>query len=284
MKNKKKLVINTFLVLFGTFLLALAVQIFILPYNILSGGVAGIAVAIEPFIHVDTTLMANVLVMVLFLLGWAVLGKEFAINTFLSSISYPVFMNMIKVWNVQLSIEPFLASFYGGLVGGIGIGLVMRTGASTGGMDVPPLIVHKLTGIKISMLVLFTDAFTVLLGLAAYDLSSVLVGFLSVFATSYGINWVLTAEGSVSKSVQIISPKYQEIADAVQTRLSRGTTIMEATGGYTHQPKHVLLCVVSQNQYNELIEIIDEFDTTAFVITTDATDMHGMGFSFKFRV
>jgi uncharacterized membrane-anchored protein YitT (DUF2179 family) len=100
MKNKKKLLINTFMVLFGTFLLALAVQVFILPYNILSGGVAGIAVAVEPFIHVDTTLMANVLVMVLFLLGWAVLGRDFAINTFLSSISYPVFMNMIRVWNV----------------------------------------------------------------------------------------------------------------------------------------------------------------------------------------
>ena len=160
----RKKVLNLILILLGTFILAVSVEMFILPYHILSGGVAGIAVAVEPFFHIDETLFANGMILALFFLGWIFLGRQFAVNTAVSSLFYPVFTTLLSRCVLETDIDPVLASFYAGLLGGFGIGLVMRTGASTGGMDVPPLILNRLTGVKISTLVMIVDGLTVLKG------------------------------------------------------------------------------------------------------------------------
>lgn len=270
------------LIFIGTLILALSVEMFIIPYNILSGGVAGIAVALEPFFHVDKTLLANILTVLLFLLGWAVLGKSFAINTAFSSALYPVFTTLLSKINYGIDVPPMLASFYAGLLGGVGIGLIMRAGASSGGMDVPPLILHKLTGARISTLVVITDGLTVLLGVVAYDLNAALVGLISVMASGAGIHYVLEAgQGTSAKSVQIISDHYQEMNEAIAKELDRGVTLIDAQGGYSAQPKKVILCVVSERQYTRLLSIIRQIDEHAFVITTDASDMHGEGFTYS---
>lgn len=282
-KEKRKQILNTFLVILGTFILAISVEAFIIPYQILSGGVAGIAVALQPIVHVSATLIANSVLIILLIIGGLILGKEFLRNTVLSCVCYPIFTSLLYN-RISLTINPILASFYGGLVGGIGIGIVLRTGASTGGMDIPPLIIHKLTGIKLSTLVLITDFLTVLLGLVVYDLSAVLLGLISVFTTSMAISKVLTINGTVSKSVQIISTKYEEILKEIDAQLSRGATVLQGYGSYTGEEKKVILCVVSERQYVSLIEIINDIDPSAFIITTDATDMHGEGFTYGFRI
>lgn len=284
-KDSAKLkAIKLFMVLAGTFLLAVSVELFIIPFHILSGGVAGIAVALKPFLHMDETLLANILILGLLAVGAAVLGREFFVSTALSSLCYPLFTTLLSRVLQIPDIDPVLASFYGGLVGGIGIGTVIRAGASTGGMDIPPLIINKLTGIRVSSLVLVTDALTVLLGFAAYDLKAVLIGLISVFVSAYAINWSMTVGGTVSKSVQIISDRWQEIIAGINDELDRGATIFDATGSYSGDPRKVVLCVVSQRQYSRLVEIVSEKDPRAFMITTDATDMHGEGFTGGFRI
>ena len=288
MKPKKSLLKraqNLALILIGTFFLCISVQMFILPFDILSGGVAGIAVALEPFFHIDKTLAVNLITVGLLLIGTVVLGREFFLSTCLSSVFYLIFNSLLAGRITVPRVEPVLASFYSGLLGGFGIGLVMRAGASTGGMDVPPLVIHKFTGIPVSTLVLITDGLTVLLGYFAYGIEAVLIGLISVFSTGYIIRRVLSmGEGSTAKSVQIISDSWQKIADEIQTHLSRGVTILEGTGGWSKEQKKVLLCVVSARQYSALLEIINECDEKAFVITTDATDMHGEGFTYGFRI
>ena len=278
--NAKRLQ-NIFLVVAGTFILAISIEYFILPYHILSGGVAGIAVALGPFFHIDETLFANIGVLSLLGIGWLVLGNAFAMQTLLSSLCYPVFTTFLAAHPVDIQVDPILASFYAGLIGGIGIGMVMRTGASTGGMDIPPLILHKLTGIKISTLVMTTDALTVLLGIAAFGLDAALVGLISVFASGYGINRVLSLGQAESKSVQIISDRWQEIQKEIQAELDRGVTLIDAQGGYTGAPKKIILCVVSARQYNKLLDLVRIMDEKAFDITTDASDMHGEGFTYS---
>ncbi|MEG0077515.1 YitT family protein [Anaerorhabdus sp.] len=276
---------NTFYILFGNFLLALAVGYFILPYNILSGGVAGIAVALHSFILIPTDVMVNALVVGLFFVGWILLGKDFAVKTVVSSFIYPIFLSLTAQFlTPPANLDPILASLYGGLIAGVGIGLVIRTGSSTGGMDIPPLVIHKYTNIPIAKLILITDCLTVLLGLFAYNLETVLVGIISVFATSFAIDKVLVVGGQESKSVQIISADYEKISATIHERLDRGTTITKARGGYTNDEKNVILAVVSQGQYPQLIDIVNEIDPKAFIITTDTTDVHGEGFSFGYRV
>ena len=277
----KKRVLNLFLILFGTFVLAVSVEYFILPYHILSGGVAGIAVAMEPFFHIDETLFANAATIILFLIGWLVLGKEFAMNTIIASLAYPVFTTFLSHHMIETSIDPILASFYAGLLGGAGIGFVMRTGASTGGMDVPPLILHKLTGVKISTLVMIVDGVTVLLGIIAYDFNAALIGLVSVFASGLGVNKILEAgQGVHAKKVQIISEHWDEMQKRIQDQLQRGLTLLDVTGGYSQQKKKMILVVVYEKQYAELLELIRSIDEKAFVITTDSSDMVGEGFTY----
>lgn len=282
MKNNR--LINIILIILGNFILAFSVAVFILPYNILSGGVAGIAVVFNSLMGLNKEIVVNFLVIALFLIGWLILGKEFAIKTFVSSVFYPLFLSLIMDFMPVFEIDALLASLYGGLIAGVGIGIVMRTGASTGGMDIPPLILNKVTNIKVSTLVIIIDALTVMLGFLAFGLEEILIGFISVFATGYTIDKVLLFGGSISKSVQIISDNSDEIVSAIHNKLDRGTTLTEATGGFTGKKRIVILVVVSQNQYNELIDIVNSIDKEAFVITTDATSVHGEGFSFGFKV
>ena len=282
-KEQKKQIVNSITVVVGTFILAIAVETFIIPYRILSGGVAGIAVALQPLLHVSATLIANSVLIILLIIGGFILGKEFLKNTVLSCITYPIFTSILN-GRVNVVVDPILASFYGGLIAGAGIGIVLKTGASTGGMDIPPLIINKLTGIKLSTLVLITDFLTVLLGLFVYDLSAVLLGLVSVFMTSVAISKVLTINGTVSKAVQIISVKYEDILKEIDAQLERGATLLQGYGSYTGEEKRIILCVVSERQYGTLIEIVKEIDPSAFIITTDATDMHGEGFTYGFRI
>jgi uncharacterized membrane-anchored protein YitT (DUF2179 family) len=281
---KNNRLINIILIILGNFILAFSVAVFILPYNILSGGVAGIAVVFNSLMGLNKEIVVNFLVIALFLIGWLILGKEFAIKTFVSSVFYPLFLSLIMDFMPVFEIDALLASLYGGLIAGVGIGIVMRTGASTGGMDIPPLILNKVTNIKVSTLVIIIDALTVMLGFLAFGLEEILIGFISVFATGYTIDKVLLFGGSISKSVQIISDNPDEIVSAIHNKLDRGTTLTEATGGFTGKKRIVILVVVSQNQYNELIDIVNSIDKEAFVITTDATSVHGEGFSFGFKV
>ncbi len=268
----------------GNAVLALAVSMFILPYDILSGGVAGIAVALQPLIPLPVTLMVNLLVVGLFILGACFLGKEFAMKTILSSLIYPVFLTFFSGRVPMLDLDPILASLYGGLLGGMGVGMALRTGASTGGMDIPPLIVHKLTHIEIAKLVLITDALTVLLGAFTYGLEAVLIGFVSVWASSVAIDKMLMFGGQQAKAIQIISDQYEQIIERIHSELDRGTTLIEAQGGYTHEKRKIVLVVITKNQYPALMEMVTAIDKEAFVIANDTHEVKGFGFSFEFKV
>ena len=268
----------------GNAVLALAVSMFILPYDILSGGVAGISVALQPLIPLPVTLMVNLLVVGLFILGACFLGKEFAMKTILSSLIYPVFLTFFSGRVPVLDLDPILASLYGGLLGGMGVGMALRTGASTGGMDIPPLIVHQLTHIEIAKLVLITDALTVLLGAFTYGLEAVLIGFVSVWASSVAIDKVLMFGGQQAKAIQIISDQYEQIIERIHSELERGTTLIEAQGGYTHEKRKIVLVVITKNQYPALMEMVTAIDKEAFVIANDTHEVKGFGFSFEFKV
>jgi uncharacterized membrane-anchored protein YitT (DUF2179 family) len=274
------------LVIIGNFLLACSVGFFILPYKVLSGGVAGIAVALEPLTNIAAQYWIYILILGLFVLGSLFLGRKFAVHTALSSFLYPIFLTYITSlnWNVGVHVEPLLASLYGGLLAGIGVGMVFRTGASTGGMDVPPLIINKYFGVPVSKMVLLFDALTVLLGFSVYGLEAVLIGLISVWACTYSLDKVLLFGGQEARSVMIISDSYREITQAIHDFLDRGTTLLEAEGGYTGDSRKIVLSVISKNQYPELVKVVSMIDKNAFIIVTDANEVKGNGFSFDYKV
>lgn len=280
----KKIIFDLILVLLGNFFLAIAVHTFILPYEILSGGVAGIAVSISKLSGIRSDLIISILIWVLFILGAFFLGKKFALHTISSSVLYPVILSILASNPIQVSIDPILASLYGGLVAGLGVGLVFRTGASTGGMDVPPLIIHKYTNIELSRLVLGVDLLTVMLGVFVYGIEAVLMGFISVWASAFAIKQVLVFGGQEARSVMIITDKVNEVVHMIDTVLERGSTLLSAQGGYTREQRQVVLSVINMTQYPELIKELHLIDPQAFVIATEATEVKGNGFSFDYKV
>ncbi|MFI3284636.1 MAG: YitT family protein, partial [Erysipelotrichaceae bacterium] len=178
----------------------------------------------------------------------------------------------------------FLAAIYGGVISGVGIAIVLRTGASTGGMDIPPLIIHKFTGIEIGSLVMIVDTITVLCGLYVYGLEAVLVGLISVYTCSIAITKTMAFPGSSAKSVQIISDYWEAINQKINHEMDRGTTLLAAQGGYTGDKKKVILVVLNNNEYSKLLSIIDEIDSNAFMIVSETTEVHGEGFTIEARI
>lgn len=281
MKYKESMKDILFVVL-GNIILAAGVSFFIVPNNILSGGVAGIAVAIAPVINVSTTMIINGLTFVLFICGILVLGKNFAIKTLLSTILYPTFVSVFSVMSetVHITSDPMIASIYGGILVGAGVGLVFKTGASTGGMDIPPLIVHKYTHIPLATLVLIIDGLTVMLGLSIYGIEPALIGLMSVWTSSYMVNKMLMLGLSEAKSLMIISEKYEEILSQISSQVDRGATIINAEGGYKRDNRPVLMVVILKKQFPVVNRIITSIDPGAFVIVNDVNEVQGEGFTY----
>lgn len=270
------------MVALGNIILAAGVSFFIVPNDILSGGVAGIAVAISPIVNVSTTLIINGMTFVLFLGGIIILGKNFAIKTLLSTILYPTFVSLFSIiaQDVEITSNSMLASIYGGVLVGAGVGLVFRTGASTGGMDIPPLIVHKYTHIPLATLVLITDGLTVMLGLTIYGVEPALIGLISVWTSSYMVNKMLMLGLSEAKSLMIISEKYEEILTQISSQVDRGATIIKAEGGYKRDERPVLMVVILKKQFPIVNRIITSIDPGAFVIIDDVNEVQGEGFTY----
>lgn len=278
---------DTLLILAGNFLVALGVNVFILPNDVLTGGLAGVAVALEPLIHVEPTLLINIATVGLFVVGGLFLGKRFAVHTLLSTICYPLFITLLA-WVVETRFAPdyfvmdqYLASIYGGVLMGCGVGLVFRCGASTGGMDIPPLILHKYTHVPLATLVLVVDGLTVALGVVSYGLQAALVGIISVFLSSLAIDKMITLGAIKSKNCMIISDQGEKLLDYIHQDLYRGTTLLQAKGGFTKENKTVIMVVVSKKQYPMLEHEVLKYDPNAFIIVTDTNEVHGLGFTYE---
>lgn len=283
MKSELK---SIFYTLIGSFILALGVALFILPNNIITGGVAGITVLLKAFYpNLNEAYTIAGFNIFLFILGFIVLGKKFAAVTFLSSFAYPFFLWLIDLYIEPIITEPIIATIYGGLLIGIGVGLVARTGGSTGGMDIPPLIVSKLTGIDASKTITFIDGLIVILGIWIYGIEAVLIGLFSIFFEGFGIDKALNSnKGINAKEIRVISDKYLEISKDVHEVLERGTTIINAKGGYSNEDRPMLLVVCSNKEYDQIIDIIHIRDEKAFIIVTETKDVHGEGFTFTPRI
>lgn len=280
MKNLKSILS----VILGNLLIAIAVVYFVLPYNIMSGGVAGISLIVEQVWGINPTLMINLLMIGTFILGFVFLGKDFAIKTIVSTITYPIFILILNQHPYQIVADKLLVAIFGAVITGFGVGLAIKEGASTGGTDVPPLVIHKLTGLPVHLLLMGIDILVLIAGFAVIGVENVLVGLLFTYITNSVVNKVMVPNSDRAVSLFIISNKTEEIKKFIHDDLYRGSTVLAAKGGYTNQEKEVLLTVVSKQQYSKLDAKILQLDPSAFVIVADAKEIKGEGFTYDVRV
>ena len=272
------------MIIFGGALLAFSVAYFVIPNNILSGGVAGIAVIVNQLWGIDATIMINIFMVICFIMGYIFLGKEFAMKTVLGSASYTVTYDIMSQFPLKIEVSPLLACIFGGAIAGAGIGLVFAHNGSTGGVDIPQLIISKLTGINLATVVFIIDGLAAVAGFLVFGVEEVMLGMIYIYASSAAIDRVVVPQYGEAVAVYIISDKITELCNFIHIDIYRGTTLLSAVGGYTGSEKQVILTVVSKSEYVKLNSFIERTDPTAFVIVSEAKEIKGEGFTYEPRV
>lgn len=280
MKDSKLLTL--FFVLFGNTLYALGVTCFILPSGMITGGTAGLALSFNHYLNVPIPIFILCLNVLTFTMGAIVLGKKFAMTTLVSTFYFPVILEVFsRIPSLsQVTDDKMLCTICGGICVGLSIGIVIRVGASTGGIDIPPLILHKKFGIPVSFSLYAIDCTILLLQMLFSDPESIIYGILLVMIYSVILNKFLLM-GTAQTEVKIISQEYEKINKAIQTELDRGTTFLSAKTGYLGIEQPMILSVVSNRELTKMKNIVMKIDPKAFMIISNANEVKGYGFSIS---
>lgn len=303
---------NVLMVIVGSVILGLGTGVFLVPFNIIAGGVTGIGIAVNQWLEpiVPTALlefvagfgleMMDIYVAVLtwgmFFLGLFVLGKNFAIKTLVSSIFYPLFFTLSSklistdfmdgFLNLQNSDYPqlalLLAAVCGGGLVGAGCAITFMGGGSTGGVDIIALSICKFVKkAKSSVVIFLVDASVVIMGMFALkNFTLSLIGIASAMVCAVVVDHLFVGSSKAYKA-EIISDKADIMNTEVRNRLNRTTTFISAVGGYSGEPKKMIMITFTIREYNEVLNIINTVDKDAFVTITSAHEINGEGWTFN---
>lgn len=269
-----------YLILANCFI-AIATVYFVIPHKLVSGGVSGLALILAYFIPLKINNLILICQLSLFIIGLICLGRLFALKALGSTLLYPFFVYLLSYFYFPLEISDLLAGIYCGILFGLGIGLAIRANGSTGGMDIPPIIISKYYNIDVAKIIIVTDGSLILFSAFTYGINKALIGLLVVFITSIVIDKTLNIGTYKTKKIEIISDQIDAINNEILNNMERGSSIIELKGGYTKEHRKMLICVVYNSQYQKIIDIINKYDSKAFVIITEAYHIHGSGFSYK---
>lgn len=267
-------------ILLGNALLAFLVAAFIIPHDIIMGGTTGIAIVLNRIVPIDTATLVLVLNVGLLLFGWAVLGKKFFLTTVASSLLYPVMLGAFqRIPNIEeLTDDSLLASLFAGVLMGLALGLVMRVGSSTGGMDVVNLVFHKWTHVPVSILVWVTDIIVVG-GQALFSNSEkILLGIVVLVLETLVLDQVMIF-GKAQTQLFIISKQYEAIRSAIINELNFGVTMQVIETGYLGKPSKGVMCVIPTRKLYDTAELIHTIDDEAFITITKIKEVRGRGFT-----
>ena len=246
-----------FWVILGNTIYCIGVVAFILPMELITGGTTGLGLITDHYFGIPVEVFAAVFNGLMFLVAWFMLGASFALTTMVSSFYYPIILGAFQKIEVlqSLTTDPMLGTICAGLLIGVGIGVVIRAGASTGGVDIPPLVLNKKLGIPISV-GLYACDFAILLGQMIFrDREKTLYGILLVVIYTFVMDKVLVS-GKSQIEVKIISKYYEEINGAIQQRLDRGTTFLKTESGYLREESMAIMTVVTNREIARLNQIV----------------------------
>ncbi|MGB4704041.1 MAG: YitT family protein [Candidatus Saccharicenans sp.] len=276
----KKLIRNLLFVLAGSTIMGLGYALFLIPYHLVPGGVSGVSIILNYLFKLPVGLLIIALNIPIFMLSYRYLGKKYLITTLLGMLTSSL---LIDFFNEILKLprgtdNPVLASIYGGLLLGLGLGLVFRGEASTGGSDVIGLILNRLTGMTVGISIMLTDFVIISAsGLVFKNLEAPLYGYIVLFISSKVIDLVL--EGwSFSKMVIITSTASDQIEDFIINKLDRSGSALKSRSLYLKREGEIIITVIHRKQLAELKSFIKKVDPGAFVIINDTSEVLGKGF------
>jgi len=271
---------NLFMVLLGNTIYALGVVVFILPNRMITGGTTGIALAVEHFTGLPVHTFVLIFNTLMFLIGAAVLGKKFALTTLVSTFYYPVILGVFERYPVleNITSDKMLSTICGGLMIGFAIGIVIRAGASTGGMDIPPLVLNKKFGLPVSVLLYVFDFSILIAQMLFSNTEQIIYGILLVMIYTVVLDKVMIL-GLSKTQVSIVSEKYEELNHLIQEKLDRGTTLIYTQTGYLKEEQKMIMTVVNNRELVKLNKLVQDTDPNAFMVIGHVNEVKGRGFS-----
>lgn len=276
--NFKKSIISIIQTMFGTLLMAISTDLFLLPNQLSVGGFSGIGTIGYYLLNIPIGTTVLILNIPLFIIALIKNGKKFFIGSLVGTLSLSFFLNVFE-GIATVTHSGFLACIYGGILSGIGTSIVLNANASTGGSDLLAQIIKSYRpDIKQGSVIVLIDTIVVIVSTIAFG--EIEIGLYSAIAI-YIMGKVIDVffEGiDFAKMLIIISPKYQEISNEINKELIRGTTAIYGKGMYRQEEKKLLLCVVSRNEVREIRKIVNAIDKEAFLIITNAREVYGKGF------
>lgn len=267
-------------VLIGNTIYSCGIAAFVLPNDLITGGTTGIALILEHYFGLPIGLSVAIFNIVMFILAILILGKSFALTALISTFYFPWILSQFqKVQFIQNMTDDFLlGSIFAGLMLGLGVGLVIRAGASTGGMDIPPLILNKKFGLPVSIGLYVFDFTILIIQMSFRDKERILYGILLVLIYSTLVDKVLLM-GKTQMQVKIISDHYEEINKVIQEKLDRGSTFFKTESGYLRKDSFAIMTVVSSRELPKLNELVLEIDKQAFIVINQVNEVVGRGFT-----
>ena len=280
MKNRNKF-LSVLMVIAGNIIYTLSVKLFLLPANLMSCGTTGIALVVNHFLNVPMSAFIFVFNVAMLAVGWVVLGRQFAMTTILSSLLYPLFLEILNrmLGDVVVTENILLNVLFAGMGLGISLGIVMRAGASTGGMDIPPLILKKFFRVPVSATLWAFDFCILLTQMFFHTMEDLLHGVLLLIVISISLNKVMLL-GTSRTEVKIISSKSAQIRDAVLSQVDRGVTMLHGAGGYSGTETEIIMSIVSNYELPKIEQLARSIDPDCFMIISRVSEVWGRGFSY----
>ena len=279
MKQSLKVLLT---IILGNAMLAFSICAFVIPYDIMLGGSNGIALAIQHFLPVRLSVISACVNVTLFFLGLIFLGWKFAATSLASTIIYPLMLAICEMLPLGTLFEEniVVCALFCGALCGAGIGLVVRAGGSTGGMDIPPCILNKYKGIPVGTSLMVLDVIVVLTQVILKGTNGILLSLVVIVVMSFVVNKVVLS-GEKKIQVMIISPAYQEIRQVILEKINCGVTMLDIETGYQGVSQKAILSVVYANKYPEIREAALALDSHAFIVASEVTNVNGQGYTIE---
>lgn len=280
MRKMKKII----QIILGNILIAFAFSTLILEHNIIAGGASGISSVIHHYTGLSVSLTVGIINVSLFLIGFFFFGKEFAMKTLLSTFLFPI---LLEFFNNQPALhhilsDSFFACILGGVMIGFGVGIILKSGGSTGGFDIIALLVEKHLKVPVSITVNGIDLTILVLQCLFHSPEQIIYGIVTVMITAYIMNYTLMS-GKGLAQVMVMSDKYEEIKNVVLKDVNAGATLLQGVKGYSNQETNVLLSVIPYRKLPLMKELIKQIDDKSFIIVSRIEEVGGNGFTREIR-
>lgn len=278
--NLKKISI----ILMYNLLFSLGTAYFLVPSGMISGGVTGLALGLDNGFGIPKDLTVWVVQVALFLLGLVMIGRDFALTTLVGSFAYPTFFSVttrLVDHTGLLTEDPFLCLILAGLTFGVGIGGIMKQGASTGGTDIVAILLNKKLGLSVSATLYVVDGLVLLTQIFFVETTEqALYGLLFVLFYSIVLDVVLTS-GKSCIQLQIISSEYEAINRMILEKFDRGSTLYRTEGGFTRTSSYAVQTIIGKRELFRLREEVLAIDEKAFLVVSKVSEVNGRGFTLE---